>query len=170
MGTMDPFIYLPCFSIGGSRAYSAKDAEPGREGTCESDVKTFNGLYASGLWAPAMDKIRDAENEYRQTHEKEIDELFFKAENAMVKQWGTDELKIQDLAGDDPQKAIAVAQQAVKYGDGSIRKRAGQYIESINSQLAAQNASGEESEEKEDEPEEDGVPEDLDKELEDLEE
>ena len=149
---------------------ATKEAETGREGSFESYVKTFNELYANGLWAPAMDKIRDAENEYRQQNEKEIDEMFFKAENAMVKQWETDELKIQDLAGDEPQKAIAVARQAVKYGDGSIRKRAGQYIESINSQLAVQNASGEESEEKEGEPEEDGVPEDLDKELEDLEE
>ena len=117
-----------------------------------------------------MDKIRDAEIDYGQKHEKEIDEMFFKAEKAMVKQWETDELKIQDLAGDEPRQAIAVAQQAVKYGDGSIRKRAGQYIESITSQLAAQNTSSEDDGEEGGEPEEDGVPEDLDKELEDLDE
>ena len=63
-----------------------------------------------------------------------------------------------------------MAQQAVKYGDGSIRKRAGQYIESITNQLAAQNTSNEAGEGEDGEPEEDGLPEDLDKELEDLEE
>ncbi len=149
---------------------ATKEAETGREGSFKSYVKTFNDLYATGLWAPAMDKIRDAENEYGQKHEKEIDEMFFKAENAMVKQWETDELKIQDLAGDEPQKAIAVAAQAAKYGDGTIRKRAEQYIESIKSQLAIQNSSGEDDKEEASDPEEGGIPEDLDKELEDLEE
>ena len=149
---------------------AAKEAETGREGSFESYVKAFDSLYASGLWAPAMDKIRDAEIDYGQKHEKEIDEMFFKAEKAMVKQWETDEPKITDLAGDEPQQAIAVAQQAVKYGDGSIRKRAGQYIESITNQLAAQNTSNEAGEGEDGEPEEDGLPEDLDKELEDLEE
>lgn len=149
---------------------AAKEAETGHEGNFEGYVRSFNSLYEKGLWAPAMDKIRDAENEYRQTKEKEIDELFFKAENAMVKQWETDELKIQDLAGDEPQKAIEVAKAAREYGDGSIRKRAGQYIESITSQLNIQNASGEPSEEEPVDPEEGAAPEDVDAELEDLEE
>ncbi len=149
---------------------AAKEAETGREGNFASYVKAFDSLYAEGLWAPAMDKIRDAEIDYGQKHSKEIDEMFFKAEKAMVQQWETDEPKIQDLAGDDPQQALAVARQAVKYGDGGVRKRAGQYIESITNQLAAQNTSNEEGEEEGGEPEEDGLPEDLDKELEDLEE
>ena len=149
---------------------AAKESETGREGSFESYVKTFNSLFDNGMWAPAMDKIRDAENEYGQKHEKEIDEMFFKAEKAMIKQWETDELKIQDLAGDEPQKAIAVASQAAKYGDGTIRKRALQYIESIKNQLAAQNTSVEEGEGEAGEAEEGGIPDDLDKELEDLEE
>ena len=57
-----------------------------------------------------------------------------------------------------------------RYVDGTIRKRALQYIESIKNQLAAQNTSSEEGEEEAGEAEEGGIPDDLDKELEDLEE
>lgn len=148
-----------------------KESETGREGNFEGYVRSFNSLFEQGLWAPAMDKIRDAENEYRRPNEKEIDELFFKAENAMVRQWEVDERKIQDLAPEDPQKALAVARAAEKYGDGEIRRRAGQYIESITSQVNIQDSSGESGKEEKEpvDPEEGGVPEDIEAELEDLE-
>ena len=146
-----------------------KETELGREGNFDSFVSSFNKLYEQGLWAPAMDKIRDAEIEYKASKETEIDELYFKAEKAMIKQWESDEMKIKDLASEgEPQKAIQVAEGAKLYGDNAIRKDATAYIESIRVQTSV-SGGGEKEEEPAEEPEEGGVPDDIDSELEDLE-
>ena len=146
-----------------------KETELGQEGNFDSFVRSFNKLYEQGLWAPAMDKIRDAEIEYKSSKETEIDELYFKAEKAMIEQWETDELKIKDLASEgEPQKAIRVAEGARLYGDNAIRKDAIAYIESIRVQTSV-SGGGEKEEEAAEEPEEGGVPDDIDSELEDLE-
>ncbi|MEE3296427.1 MAG: hypothetical protein VX250_03450 [Planctomycetota bacterium] len=147
-----------------------KEVELGREGNFDSFVTSFNKLYEQGLWAPAMDKIRDAEIEYKASKETEIDELYFKAEKAMIEQWESDELKIKDLASEgEPQKAIRIAEGARLYGDNAIRKDAIAYIESIRAQTSVSSDSGETEEEPAEEPEEGGVPDDIDSELEDLE-
>ena len=146
-----------------------KETELGVEGNFDSFVNSFNKLYEQGLWAPAMDKIRDAEIEYKASKETEIDELYFKAEKAMIKQWESDELKIKDLASEgEPQQAIRVAEGARLYGDNAIRKDAIAYIESIRAQTSV-SGGGEKEEEPAEEPEEGGVPDDIDSELEDLE-
>ena len=146
-----------------------KETELGQEGNFDSFVSSFNKLYEQGLWAPAMDKIRDAEIEYKASKETEIDELYFKAEKAMIKQWESDEMKIKDLASEgEPQKAIQVAEGAKLYGDNAIRKDATAYIESIRVQTSV-SGGGEKEEEPAEEPEEGGVPDDIDSELEDLE-
>lgn len=147
-----------------------KEVELGREGNFDSFVTSFNKLYEQGLWSPAMDKIRDAEIEYKASKETEIDELYFKAEKAMIEQWESDELKIKDLASEgEPQKAIRIAEGARLYGDNAIRKDAIAYIESIRAQTSVSSDSGETEEEPAEEPEEGGVPDDIDSELEDLE-
>ena len=156
-----------------ARATELKEArtetELGTERNFESFVDSFNKLYDQGLWAPAMDKIREAENAYNDTKSKEIDELFFKAEKKMIDQWKADEQKIKDLAGDEqPQKAVQVAEAAKLYGDNQIRKDATQYIEYIRAQAAVSGAVTEEPE-TEEKPEEGGVPEDLEAELKELE-
>ena len=146
-----------------------KEAELGTERNFESFVNSFNRLYDQGLWAPAMNKIREAENEYTDTKEKEINELFFKAEKKMVVQWNADEQKIKDLASDEqPQKAVQVAEAAKLYGDTQIRKDAVKYIEYIRAQAAVSGAVTEEPE-TEEKPEEGGVPENLEAELKELE-
>lgn len=146
-----------------------KETELGVEGNFDSFVNSFNKLYEQGLWAPAMDKIRDAEIEYKASKETEIDELYFKAEKAMIKQWEGDEMKIKDLASEgEPQQAIRVAEGARLYGDNAIRKDAIAYIESIRAQTSV-SGGGEKEEEPAEEPEEGGVPDDIDSELEDLE-
>ncbi|MAM45369.1 MAG: hypothetical protein VYB34_07535 [Planctomycetota bacterium] len=146
-----------------------KETELGTEGNFESFVDSFNRLFDQGLWAPAMDKIREAENEYNDTKSKEIDELYFKAEKKMIDQWEVDEQKIKDLAGDaQPQKAVQVAEAAKLYGDNQVRKDANQYIEYIRAQAAVSGAVTEEPE-TEEKPEEGGVPEDLEAELKELE-
>ena len=146
-----------------------KETELGVEGNFDSFVNSFNKLYEQGLWAPAMDKIRDAEIEYKASKETEIDELYFKAEKAMIKQWEDDEMEIKDLASEgEPQKAIRVAEGARLYGDNAIRKDAIAYIESIRAQTSV-SGGGEKEEEPAEEPEEGGVPDDIDSELEDLE-
>lgn len=145
------------------------EAELGTERNFESFVDSFNKLYDQGLWAPAMDKIREAENAYNDTKSKEIDELFFKAEKKMIDQWKADEQKIKDLASDEqPQKAVQIAEAAKLYGDNQIRKDATQYIEYIRAQAAVSGAVTEEPE-TEEKPEEGGVPEDLEAELKELE-
>ena len=147
-----------------------KEVELGREGNFDSFVTSFNKLYEQGLWAPAMDKIRDAEIEYKASKETEIDELYFKAEKAMIEQWESDELKIKDLASEgEPQKAIRIAEGARLYGDNAIQKDAIAYIESIRAQTSVSSGSSETEEEPAEEPEEGGVPDDIDSELEDLE-
>ena len=146
-----------------------KATELGVGGSFDSFVNSFNKLYEQGLWAPAMDKIRDAEIEHKASKETEIDELYFKAEKAMIKQWEGDELKIKDLASEGkPQQAIRVAESARLYGDNAIRKDAIAYIESIRAQTSV-SGGGEKEEEPAEEPEEGGVPDDIDSELEDLE-
>ncbi|MFP6631408.1 MAG: hypothetical protein VCD16_02085 [Planctomycetota bacterium] len=146
-----------------------KETELGVEGNFDSFVNSFNKLYEQGLWAPAMDKIRDAEIEYKASKETEIDELYFKAEKALIKQWEGDEMKIKDLASEgEPQQAIRVAEGARLYGDNAIRKDAIAYIESIRAQTSV-SGGGEKEEEPAEEPEEGGVPDDIDSELEDLE-
>ena len=147
-----------------------KEAELGQEGNFDSFVRSFNKLYEQGLWAPAMDKIRDAEIEYKASKETEIDELYFKAEKAMIEQWESDELKIKDLASEgEPQQAIRVAEGARLYGDNAIRKDAIAYIESIRAQTSVSGGGEKEEEPATEEPEEGGVPDDIDSELEDLE-
>ena len=87
----------------------------------------------------------------------------------MLEQWESDELKIKDLASEgEPQQAIRVAEGARLYGDNAIRKDAIAYIESIRVQTSV-SGGGEKEEEPAEEPEEGGVPDDIDSELEDLE-
>ena len=146
-----------------------KETELGTEGNFESFVDSFNKLYDQGLWAPAMEKIREAENVYNDTKSKEIDELFFKAEKKMIDQWKVDEQKIKDLASDaQPQKAVQVAEAAKLYGDNQIQKDSAQYIEYIRAQTAVSGAVTKEPE-TEEKPGEGGVPEDLEAELKELE-
>ena len=136
------------------------------EGNFESFVSSFNRLYDQGLWAPAMDKIREAESRYNATKAKEIDELFFKAEKEMMTQWEADELKIKGLADEgEPQEAVQVAEAAKLYGDGQIQKNAAQYIQSIRSQTIISSAESKETEEKPEKPAEGGIPDDLEAEL-----
>ena len=88
----------------------------------------------------------------------------------MIEQWESDELKIKDLASEgEPQQAIRVAEGARLYGDNAIRKDAIAYIESIRAQTSVSGGGEKEEEPATEEPEEGGVPDDIDSELEDLE-
>lgn len=143
-----------------------KETELGVEGNFEGFVNSFNTLYDQGLWWPACNKILEAENDYRSTKQKEIDELFFKGQNAMLKQWETDEMKIKDFALEgEPQKAIQVAENAKLYGHRKIQNDATAYIQSIRTQASISGEADKEENEAE-EPEEGGLPADLDAELE----
>jgi hypothetical protein len=115
-------------------------------------------LYEQGKLTAAIDRMMDADKDYKKTHGDSIDEFVTRVSEELTERWKTDDERARALAKDgEPEKAITVLEKALTYGDYPIRKGAQQMIDSIRAQAGLHEdnedeaLSDEEEEELEDE-------------------
>ena len=124
-------------------ALKEKELRPGEATDSEkwdAILAEHKALFDEGKYGKAIAKIRDAEDEFRNDQDKmrKVDTLLKETEDTMVARWEKDEEKIKDFALEgDAAKAIAVAEEAIEYGDYEIRKTARAYLNRIDAEAVA---------------------------------
>ena len=101
--------------------------------------------FDAGLFGPAIDTIREAEDDYRDDKEKMavVDQAIEDCSNRIDALWKKDEQKIVDFAGQgDVDRALAVAEEVKRYGDPGIRGKAIAYMNRIRAEAAVQADGG----------------------------
>ncbi len=100
----------------------------------------YKQLYDAGDYGPALEKIREGEDDFRDDTEKMavVDRAVDDCSKMLDERWPKDEAKILDFAGQgEIEKALAVARAATRYGDPQIQRQAAAMMRDIKSQAIA---------------------------------
>jgi hypothetical protein len=120
-------------------------------------------LEAEGRTGDAMEKWREDERDFSPAHRKEIDEAADRLDHELVEKWKVTQLEADKLEKDEPDKAVEVLKEALKYGTGYFQREATKRIEAIEAITSIQadsknrRSSLDDADAKEEKPAQDGA-------------